>query len=370
MTRITLLAGLALLGFCLSLSTRGDAQSQAEVRQSFDMLVRHEPRPVRVAGRQRLVYELTLTNLAREPLDLVAVEVVDDDARPIAAFAGEALAAIVEPIGGAAEASRLRVESGRVAIVYVELDLPADRPLPRRLAHRLRFAGGRGSGGTAGGEAQVANGAIPSLGPPLRGGPWAAVYDPRLTNGHRRFVYATTGRAIIPGRHAIDWMAAAPMPGDGFGAEVLAVADGRVIALHDGMPEPEPRRPRPRLTLAEAAGNFIALDIGGGMTAYYEHLAPGLRVRLGDRVARGAVIGQVGSTGQANRPHLHFHVSTGSDSLASEGIPFALEGARIVGSYATIGEAARGGAWTETTPLALGRGGDQTPPPNSVVRFD
>src|SRR3546814_15182295 len=69
------------------------------------------------------------------------------------------------------------------------------------------------------------------LSPPLRGGPWVAVYDPGMERGHRRVFYATEGSATLPGRFAIDFMkldergklssgdAAIPAIHHGFGAD-------------------------------------------------------------------------------------------------------------------------------------------------------
>lgn len=49
------------------------------------------------------------------------------------------------------------------------------------------------------------------------------------------------------------------------------------------------------------------VDIGGGQYAYYFHTKPGsVRVKTGDRVWRGQVIGPIGCSGDAREPHLHF----------------------------------------------------------------
>jgi murein DD-endopeptidase MepM/ murein hydrolase activator NlpD len=52
------------------------------------------------------------------------------------------------------------------------------------------------------------------------------------------------------------------------------------------------------------------------------HLQPGsVRVRKGDRVKAGDVIGKLGSSGNSSEPHLHFHVCDSNDPLMSAGIP-------------------------------------------------
>lgn len=54
-------------------------------------------------------------------------------------------------------------------------------------------------------------------------------------------------------------------------------------------------------------GNVIILDHGRGYQTYYAHLSKiSIGIKAGVRVARGDVIGLVGSTGRSTAPHLHF----------------------------------------------------------------
>jgi murein DD-endopeptidase MepM/ murein hydrolase activator NlpD len=276
---------------------------------------------VPVGRERRLAYELRLTSFARAPLSLPGVEVVDDASdRVLGALTGPALDAATDIQGAPTSATTRRaVEADRRAIVYV--DLPIVGAVPVTLRHRLQYeASGAADPECAAlvaGRTAVDTRPLPVLRPPLRGGPWVAVYDPHLERGCRRVVYAVGGRATIPGRHAVDWMrpstAGVGKAGKdttrGGGAEVLAVADGVIASTCDGVPEPTPGAERPRVGLADATGNYISVDIGNARYAFYRHLMPGLLVKPGERVRRGQVIARLGSTGQASRPHLHFHVA-------------------------------------------------------------
>jgi murein DD-endopeptidase MepM/ murein hydrolase activator NlpD len=57
-------------------------------------------------------------------------------------------------------------------------------------------------------------------------------------------------------------------------------------------------------------GNTIVVEHGDGLETRYAHLRRSL-VREGDRVEQGQTIGEVGTSGNATTPHLHFEVHEG-----------------------------------------------------------
>ncbi len=75
------------------------------------------------------------------------------------------------------------------------------------------------------------------------------------------------------------------------GNPVIATADGYVlIAEYKGV-----------------LGNLIHIEHGFGYQTRYGHLVS-FKVKEGDRVKRGQVVGYVGSTGRSTAPHLHYEV--------------------------------------------------------------
>lgn len=69
-------------------------------------------------------------------------------------------------------------------------------------------------------------------------------------------------------------------------------------------------------------GNQVIIDHGNGEFSFYGHLQAGsVQVSVGDELERGALIGNVGSSGNSTEPHLHFHVCNSADPLMCAGIP-------------------------------------------------
>ncbi len=122
-----------------------------------------------------------------------------------------------------------------------------------------------------------------------------------------------------------------------------------------GLPEQEPGGFPEGISLDEADGTSVILDIGGGNYALYAHFQPGsVRVQEGDRVSRGDVLALVGSSGNSLAPHLHFHVMSTSLSLASNGLPYIVDSFTVTGRSAgtdAFNEAEQEGTRLEVTPV-------------------
>lgn len=132
----------------------------------------------------------------------------------------------------------------------------------------------------------------------------------------------------------------------GFGAPVMAVAKGVVVRVIDDVTQDRSQYLRgdgesvndfrrrvgqynmrryatdfPRA----AGGNLVTLrhEINGVVEfSSYGHLKAGsVAVKLGDVVEQGAVIGEVGDTGDSAAVHLHFQLNRGEDAFYSESLP-------------------------------------------------
>lgn len=93
------------------------------------------------------------------------------------------------------------------------------------------------------------------------------------------------------------------------GRDIVAAADGQVIAAHDGEFD---RCTSGMCSGGGGFGNYVAIRHADGKVTYYAHMRRGsVRVSVGDRVTCGQVIGQVGSSGYSTGPHCHFEVRVG-----------------------------------------------------------
>ena len=53
-----------------------------------------------------------------------------------------------------------------------------------------------------------------------------------------------------------------------------------------------------------------------------------VRVKRGQKVKTGQVLGLLGNTGNSDAPHLHFHVMDGPSPLQSNGLPYTFKSFR------------------------------------------
>jgi hypothetical protein len=356
------------------------------IQQSFDLQIPWRPIPVVIGGKKLLLYELHLTNFAPTDLMLKRIEIVDSVGVVLRDLRDSELKGIVGRIDHSVGATdKLLIPPGGRALAYLSVPLGMSGANAIGLTHRIEYqASGHSERAFVQGGAFTLSAEQPvSIGPPLHGGPWVAIYDASWERGHRRVPYAVEGSVHIPGRFAIDWIKVDKngkyFDGDGsiirdwhgYGAEVLAVADSVVAATRDGIPESATLTKNPvSIKLEDASGNYVALDLGAGHYAFYEHLKPGsIRVKPNDHVRRGSVIGLLGYTGESTGPHLHFHISDNNSPLNAEGLPYQLEQFTILGSYSSIETFGKSQPWSPAPAGLDVRPRGEFPAPLTVAEF-
>ena len=305
------------------------------------------PTPLPAMGHTILAYELHLSSLAPIELGLSHIDVyVDGATTPAAVYRDAELAAMRLDPGGKSKATGT-LAAGGFDVIFIWLELTSDVQ-PKALRNVVVVKAG---GAEATVEAKVGvrpASEAPILGPPLRGGPWVMAHGPANPNGHRRSIVTIGGRAAVVQRYGVDYFkvdsAGHTFKGDsakkadyyGYGQDVLAVADAVVAVASDAVPENEVPHPSKRavpINLRTIGGNYIMLDIGQGRYVFYAHLKPGsLRVKAGDKVRKGQVIGALGLSGNTPSPHLHLHVGDTIEPIGSEGLPYVYDAFDVVGA--------------------------------------
>lgn len=93
-----------------------------------------------------------------------------------------------------------------------------------------------------------------------------------------------------------------------FGADVLAPADGEVVAAVADLPD----MPIGEVDRENLVGNHLVVRLADERFLLLAHLQRGsLRVGPGDTVARGQPLARCGNSGNTSQPHLHLQVQTG-----------------------------------------------------------
>jgi Peptidase family M23 len=304
-------------------------------------------------GRQHLAYELEVVNLYSKVLTFDSVQVLDpshDDA-------------VVTTLDASTIAKTLHLGSGDFSavmpagasgVLFMDVTLAKDAAVPHSLKHRIHYTLSDAapppdppgvsdtdkaaplSQDFVGVPEQVSTQEAVVVAPPLEGDHWI------VGNGccaeitaHRGATLPIDGTIHVPERFAIDFVQLdnqgrlfnGPLADNKsypyFGDKILSVAPGKVVATQDGLNEQTPGSLPSGITLQQAGGNYVVVDIGHSRFALYAHLQPGsLKVKKGAHVKTGQVLGLLGNSGNTDGAHLHFHIMDGPDPLLSNGLPF------------------------------------------------
>jgi hypothetical protein len=331
-----------------------------------------EPVPA-TDGLIHLAYVAQVTNVLAQPLDIVGVVPAD----PLAGFAPTGRNHVVDeaslldatglvqlfdtpaaaaalpgdgPRAGSPPGYSTRVLAGNSGVMYFDVTYTDPARIPRLLAHAVTVAAPASGPALPALYAAASNtnpvpvGCRPLavLRPPLAGHGWlnsngcCTFVDP-----HRSAILKVNGTLQAPEQFAIDYIQIGPNNACcnggspqalsswlGYDAPILAAAPGVVVAVVDGLPDQQPVGTVTGVTAANASGNSVIVDIGGGRYIGYGHLRPGsipASVRAGTHLKTGDPIGHLGNSGNSSAPHLHFQVMDSPSFLDTTGLPFVFD---------------------------------------------
>jgi len=115
----------------------------------------------------------------------------------------------------------------------------------------------------------------------------------------------------------------------GYGQPIYATGGGTVVGSANDVPENDFNGKEvvyvhpPGNDLYKAAyGNFVVINHGHGEFSFLAHMKTGsVRVKAGDHVVAGQQVGELGFTGDAFAPHLHYMLIDSADVFKAEGLP-------------------------------------------------
>jgi len=183
-------------------------------------------------------------------------------------------------------------------------------------------------------------------------GTWYVACAPSLQSHHRWSVsqeFALDLDSLGANSRAYAGQGAKLTDYDAYGKDVMAAADGVVVEAREGAQESDGNLQQPGESKAayearwqaqqsallengyrELFGNHVVIRHGDGEFSTYEHLRAGsVKVKKGDAVRRGQVIGQLGHSGNSTSPHLHFQVTDGPDPAYSRSLPVVFSNVHV-----------------------------------------
>lgn len=315
----------------LSIQTKYAVPLQVSIRTDTPLV------PMFHQEKAYLVYELELVNYDPHPANLTKITVRNGSGKTLATFMGDDLKKCLSSQGAAPGADPTTLEHGKLSVANIWIALPPNA-IPREISHTLSFKrDDSGPTTVSGGKLLLSARRGVIVQPPLTGTNWIAATAPSNTSAHRTARMCLEGHASIGQRFAIDWL---KVDGHGntfngpesknesyfaYGKNILACANAKVVKVVDGLRENVPHGGVVAVVITPRSlpGNHVILDLGHGIYAAYAHMIPGsIRVKPGQRVKAGQVLGKLGNSGNSAEPHLHFQIMNAPDFIASEGLPF------------------------------------------------
>jgi Peptidase family M23 len=343
-----------------------------------------EPEPVLASnGRRELAYELQLVNRSESTVTVRKLEALSGGT-VVEKLSGRSLEAVMQPYGQPTHSIKLK--PGQGAYVLMDVSLARKAKVPAELTHRISLSMKPKQAAVAT-DYELAPIGVDDreavvVAPPLRGSGWV------VANGccseftaHRGTVLPVNGAAHVAERFAIDFVQIDPLgklfegPLDQlssypyFGDEVLSATAGKVVGVLDNIPNTPAGAFPPAITAEKAGGNHVVVAIGGGRFAFYAHLQPGtVRVKVGQKVKVGEVLGLLGNSGNSNAPHLHFHIMDSPHPLASNGVPYRFSNFTVEGKLTNL-DGLEQGETAKVVREGLGKRHAELPLNDEVISF-
>jgi murein DD-endopeptidase MepM/ murein hydrolase activator NlpD len=109
-----------------------------------------------------------------------------------------------------------------------------------------------------------------------------------------------------------------------------------VVTVLDGIPDHDPGKPNP---IPHIAGNHVVIQTAPEEFVVIAHFQQNsIRVKEGDKVQAGDVLGLAGVIGQSTEPHIHIHLQNRADLLDPQAIGLPLRFSDYLGDGVPVVE--------------------------------
>lgn len=111
-----------------------------------------------------------------------------------------------------------------------------------------------------------------------------------------------------------------------FSKEVLTPADGVIVKVIDNIEDNIPGQMNAKVI----TGNVVLIKHKEDEISVLAHLKQNsIKVKIGDKVKIGQIIGLCGNSGNSTEPHLHYHLQNSEDIYSGEGIKCYFQNVRL-----------------------------------------
>lgn len=329
----------------LAFSTLLHAEAKPDLLRPIQLIIQPIQNPVQAFkgdGKYHVVYELWVTNSTKQSVEIMGVHVKGKRENSAFEFSVEGdevhkIFALLQSNRNAPQDPILKAnESG---LLYLFLDFTSLDDIPESLDNSLDVQ-------VVGKENTLQNISSNPLAiellhpitvhPPVQGDNWYAEGGPSNFSYHRRAFFALNGNMEFSQRYAVDFRKYGPkglFDGDpldnksyySYGQNVLAAAAGTVVKVVEGVQENIPGKFPSHPTLENVGGNCVLIELDSHHYTFYGHMIPGsIRVKEGDKVQAGQLLGLLGNSGNSSGPHLHFHVTSRVHPIDHQKTPYFL----------------------------------------------
>ncbi|OGH06779.1 MAG: peptidase M23 [Candidatus Levybacteria bacterium RBG_16_35_11] len=117
-----------------------------------------------------------------------------------------------------------------------------------------------------------------------------------------------------------------------FGKELIAPCDGEIVLVVDGIKDNKPGELNPMY----APGNSVIIKTDKNEYLFFAHFKQNtIKVKQGQNVKQGELLGLCGNSGNSSEPHLHFHIQNIEDMNAATGVKCYFDKLNVNGQIKT-----------------------------------